>query len=62
VVRLWRPAVGTFAEQYMTYSMSDTAAAVSPFKGLSSRIFPVNCAGSRLSAEEDVSFDNMSTN
>jgi len=62
VACLWRPTMGIFAEQYMPYSMSDVTAAASPFQGLSSNVFPVNCTGSRRFAEEEVSFDNLSTN
>jgi len=60
--RLARPTYGTKVEQFMPYTISDAAAAVSPFKSLSANVFPANCVGNRTPADLDVMFDNVSTN
>jgi hypothetical protein len=61
VISLTRPEYGMHAEQIMPYVISDTNAAVAPFKSLSANIFPANCMGSRPSADLEVLFDNVRT-
>jgi hypothetical protein len=60
IVRLFRS--GSKVEQLMPYTISDTTAAVSPFKTLSANVFPANCVGTATSADLDVMFDNILTN
>lgn len=62
IARLTRPTFNSFAKQYMPYSISDTLPAVAPFKAISARAFPVNCVGTRSSAEMSVSFGHVMTN
>jgi hypothetical protein len=62
IARLSRPASGTKVELSMPYTISDTAAAVAPFKSLSANVFPANCAGSSAAADLDVLFDRVKTN
>ena len=59
VAHLARPTYGTNVEQSMPYSISDTNAAVAPFKSLSANVFPPNCVGTAIPADLDVSFDNV---
>lgn len=61
VIRLFRPAYGTVAEQVMPYTISDTAAAVSPFRNINANVFPANCAGTRTSAELEVLINDVFT-
>ena len=62
VVSLLRPAHHTKVQQSMPYAISDTTAAVSPFKALSANVFPANCTTASTSADLDVLFDNVRTN
>ena len=61
VIRLFRPASGTFAEQVMPYAISDTTAAVSPFRNINANVFPANCVGTRTSSELEVLFNDVFT-
>jgi len=59
VVRLFRPLYGTTTEQFMPYTISDTTAAVSPFRNIDAFVYPANCVGSLKSAEAEVLFDDV---
>ncbi len=61
VIRLFRPASGTFAEQVMPYAISDTTAAVSPFRNINANVYPANCVGTRTSSELEVLFNDVLT-
>jgi len=61
VIRLFRPAYGTFAEQVMPYAISDTAAAASPSRNINAYVYPANCVGTRTSAESEVLFNDVLT-
>jgi hypothetical protein len=61
VIRLFRPASGTFAEQVMPYAISDTTPAVSPFRNINANVYPANCVGTRTSSELEVLFDDVLT-
>ncbi len=61
VIRLFRPASGTFAEQVMPYAISDTTAAVSPFRNINANVYPANCVGTRTSSELEVLFNDVFT-
>lgn len=61
VIRLFRPASGTFAEQTMPYTISDTTAAVSPFRNIDANVYPANCVGARTSSELEVLFNDVFT-
>jgi hypothetical protein len=54
VIRLIRLASGTLTEQVMPYAISDTTAAVSPFKNINANVYPANCFGTRTSSELEV--------
>ena len=58
-VRLFRPLYGTTAEQFMPYTVSDTTAAVSPFRNIDAFVYPANCVGAQKSAELEVRFDDV---
>lgn len=62
VVRLFRPSTGTTIEQYMPYTISDSAAAVFPYKALSANAFSPNCTNGVTFADMSVMFDNVRTN
>lgn len=62
IVRLFRPASGTFAEQSMPYSVSDALPAVAPFKNIDANVYPANCVGSHLSSELEVFVNDVLTN
>jgi len=62
VVRLFRPSQGTVAQQFMPYTVSDSAPAVGPFKSLSANVYPANCLGTRTSADIDVAISKVMTN
>ena len=59
VVRLFRPLYGTTAEQFMPYTVSDTTAAVSPFRNIDAFVYPANCVGAQKSAELEVRFGDV---
>jgi hypothetical protein len=62
ILHLVRPAHNTRVERFMPYTISDTTAAVFPFKTLSANVFPANCTTATTSADLDVFFDNVMTN
>jgi hypothetical protein len=62
VVSLFRPHLHTKVKQSMPYAISDTTAAVSPFKAMNANVYPANCTAAQTSADLDVLFDNVMTN
>ena len=62
VVRLFRPLLGTVAQQFMPYTVSDTTPAVGPFRNISANVYPANCLGNRTSADLDVAITKVMTN
>jgi hypothetical protein len=62
IVSLTRPAHQTKVQLSMPYSISDTTAAVAPFRALNANVFPANCTAASTSADLDVLFDNVMTN
>jgi hypothetical protein len=62
IVRLTRPTYNIKVEQSMPYSISDTTAAVAPFRNLGANVYPANCTARSTAADLDVLFDNVMTN
>ena len=62
VVRLFRPATGAFAEQYMPYSVPDALPAVAPFKNINAFVYPANCVGAHVSSELEALVKDVLTN
>ena len=61
-VSLNYPARHISHKQSMPYTMSDTTAAVNPYKSLQASVAPANCTSGGTSADLDVTFDNVMTN
>jgi hypothetical protein len=61
VIRLFRLASGIVTEQVMPYTISDTTAAVSPFRSINANVYPANCVGTRTSSELEVLFNDVFT-
>jgi len=59
ILRLIRPTQNTISEQYMPYTMPDSAPAVTPFRRLGVFGFPPNCVGTQTFAEMDILVDNV---
>ncbi|HEY3617090.1 MAG TPA: hypothetical protein VGK96_09780 [Candidatus Sulfotelmatobacter sp.] len=62
LVTLTRPAHHTKVQLSMPYTISDTTAAVAPFRNLGANVYPANCTAASTSADLDVLFDNVMTN
>lgn len=61
LVSLAQPGHST-VQMSMPYSISDTTAAVAPFRNLNANVFPANCTAGSTAADLDVLFDNVKTN
>jgi hypothetical protein len=62
LVSLTRPLHHTKVQLSMPYTISDTTAAVAPFRSLGANVFPANCTTKSTAADLDVLFDNVMTN
>jgi len=62
VESLYNYSGNTWLQRELPYTISDTSAAVSPFKQLSANVFVDNCTGTKTLADMGVNFDKVMTN